>query len=230
MNDASNKDRPLIQLSQLSKVYHTSSITRKILHQVNLDIYPGDFIAITGPSGSGKSTLLNIIGLLDTPSSGVYYFKGTNTTHMSEDAKSSLRKHSIGMVFQNFCLLPHRTVYENVLFRFRYVNTTPSFAAVQANIALAKVALLDKHKNQKARLLSGGEMQRVAIARAIAQIPDVLLVDEPTGNLDHSSAKRIMEIFYNLHTQGLTILMVTHNEKLLSYVSRQLHCESGRID
>jgi putative ABC transport system ATP-binding protein len=215
-------------MREVCKAFPTPRGPVEILHAADLDIAMGDFVIMTGPSGSGKTTFLNLAGLLDKPSSGSFRFNGQEIAPLTEQALSALRKHKVGMVFQNFNLLTHRTALENVVFRFRYLDLPIDQARGLARDALDRVGLAAL-ADQPARLLSGGEMQRVAIARAVAQRPDLLLADEPTGNLDRQVSGKVMEIFRQLNTEGITIVLVTHNEDLLSSASRHLVCEDGTI-
>ena len=184
---------------------------------------------LTGPSGSGKSTFLHLAALLDVPTSGEVFFEDREISSLRGDELCELRKNSIGIVFQKYYLLPHRTVFENVLFRFRYLDYSTQDAREMASQAL-EMMQLNAIANRPARLLSGGEMQRVAMARAVALMPKLLIADEPTGNLDSSSATAVMDYLSMLNEAGLTILMATHNDSFLKYCSRHLVCNNGRIN
>lgn len=219
---------PLIKFDEVTRSFPTSSGTRTVLDGVNLSVSPGEFSAITGPSGSGKSTLLNLCALLDEPSSGEVYFDGAATSRMTEDQLNTLRKTAVGMVFQHYCLLPYRTVLENVLFRFRYLDLAHKTVRELARNALDMVGMAD-FEDRPANLLSGGEMQRVGIARAIALRPRVLVADEPTGNLDRRAADQVMSCLQALGGDDMAILLVTHDESLLQYTSRQLRCREGSL-
>jgi ABC-type lipoprotein export system ATPase subunit len=197
-------------LEGVCKGFSTAGGTVEILRDVDLNIDAGEFGVITGPSGSGKTTLLMVAGLLMTPDAGRIHFDGQDLTGLNEGALAEIRKHGVGMVFQKFCLMPHRSALENVQFRFRYLSTGAKEARERAEAALERVGLADKAQ-QAARLLSAGEMQRVAIARALALPPQLLLADEPTGNLDPDSAGRVMELFRELNRDGMSMLLVTHN-------------------
>jgi len=216
-------------MENLSKSFPTPRGPALILHSVNTTILPGEFVAITGPSGSGKTTFLNLASLLDRPTSGTLHFGGQDVSSLDEPALNTLRKHRIGMVFQRFCLLSHRTVLENILFRFRYLDIPQAQAKRLARQALDEMRLT-AHADQPVRLLSGGEMQRTAIARAVAMPPDLLLVDEPTGNLDRDSADGVMQCFQNLNRRGITVLLATHNPALLKYCNRHLTCHDGTVN
>jgi putative ABC transport system ATP-binding protein len=233
---------PILELRAVHKAFPSPHGAVTVLHDVNVSIRPGEFVAVTGPSGSGKTTFLNLAGFLDQPTSGVVRFAGRDGRDpaasrqpaprpdpATEVALARLRRRRIGMVFQRFCLLPRRTVLENVLFRFRYLDTPRPEALALAREALAEVNLTE-HAGQPARLLSGGEMQRVAIARAIAVPPDLLLVDEPTGNLDPASAAAVMAQFRRLNRRGITILMATHNPALLADCHRTLAFRNGCVE
>jgi putative ABC transport system ATP-binding protein len=219
---------PILLMENVSKTFPTPHGPVTVLTDVSLRVHAGDFVSITGPSGSGKTTLLNLVALLDQPSSGRLLLSGNDVGAIDEPARVELRKRRVGMVFQRFCLLPHRTVLENVLFRFRYLDTPPAEALQLSRLALDRVDL-GPHADQPARLLSGGEMQRVAIARAIALPPDLLLVDEPTGNLDPASGAVIMDHFLRLNQSGVTILMATHNPALAGHTTRHLKCHAGTL-
>ncbi len=225
MNDC---QQPVLDANRLTKSFSTPRGPVEVLHDVTLSVTEGEFLAITGPSGSGKTTFLNQAALLDRPSSGGLSFLGHDLVAATEDEVCRLRRESVGMVFQQFCLLPRRTVIENVMFRFRYLDVDEQEARDAAVAALDELGL-GSVTHQQARLLSGGEMQRTAIARAIAVPPRLLIVDEPTGNLDRSSSSVVMDTFRKLNTRGITILMVTHNESILDYCTRRVVCEAGRI-
>jgi len=218
----------VISFSNVDKSFPGPRGPVAVLRDINVEIAEGDFVAITGPSGSGKTTFLNLVGLMDRPSAGRLFFDGTDVGLLSERKLSAFRKTRVGMVFQKFNLLPHRSALQNVAFRFRYVNERAAAVRSQCMNALAAVGM-GPHRNQPARLLSGGEMQRVAIARAVALRPRLLIADEPTGNLDAESARVVMEIFQQLNRdEGITVLLATHNLALLEYASRHVVFESGR--
>ncbi len=219
---------PILKLENVSKSFPTPRGPAMVLKSVSLAVYPGEFIVIMGPSGSGKTTFLNLAALLDRPTSGTVHFNGQDVSALNAQEMLTLRKYRIGMVFQRFCLLSHRTVIENVLFRFRYLDVRRDQALKFAQQALEEMSLVP-HAKQPARLLSGGEMQRVAIARAVASPPDLLLVDEPTGNLDKESTAGVMHCFQNLNRRGITILLATHNPALLKYCTRSLTCRDGSL-
>ena len=221
-------DRPVLQTRGLGKQFVTPRGPVQVLDNIDVTIHPGSFVALTGPSGSGKSTFLNLAALLDVPTRGELFLDGDDVARLPESARCALRKDKIGMVFQKFCLLPHRSALDNVLFRFRYLDTPRREARAHAEAALQTVGLLGQ-ADQPVRLMSGGEMQRVAVARAVAHRPRLLVADEPTGNLDRASAETVMELFARLHQQGMTVLLVTHNDALLRYAQRHLAFRDGRL-
>jgi putative ABC transport system ATP-binding protein len=222
-------DAPVLEMRGVTKSFATTAGRVDVLRGVDLAVRRGDFVAITGPSGSGKSTLLNLAALLDRPTSGEVCLDGQDVTRLDDESACEIRKLKVGMVFQQFHLLPRRSVRENVLFRFRYTDRAPDETGRAAEFALDAVGL-SAIAQRAARLLSGGEMQRVAIARAIALRPALLVADEPTGNLDRASAEGVMDCFTRMNRAGLTILLVTHNEHLLHYCTRHLACRDGRVE
>ncbi|MBP7829257.1 MAG: ATP-binding cassette domain-containing protein [Kiritimatiellae bacterium] len=219
---------PVLQLAGVRKSFPSPAGRVDVLKGVDLEISRGDFVMITGPSGSGKTTLLNLAALLDFPTEGRVTFGGRQVSGLGEEALCDLRKQAIGVVFQRFCLLAHRTVVQNVLFRFRYVGGDEEENRRAAARALNTVGLADL-ADRPVRVLSAGEMQRVAIARAVALRPELLVADEPTGNLDAASAGAVMDCFRRLNADGLTVLLVTHNEALLRYATRHLVCVEGAL-
>jgi putative ABC transport system ATP-binding protein len=219
---------PVMTFQNVSRSFGTPAGSVDVLENISFDIMPGEFLVITGPSGSGKSTLLHLAALIDQPSSGSVLLKGQDIAQVTEAELCDLRKKQIGLVFQKFCLLPHRTAKENILFRFRYLHASAATADKQTDSVMSQMSISDI-ANRKARLLSSGEQQRVAIARAVVQTPLLLLADEPTGNLDSKSAESVMQSFQDLNAQGLTVVMVTHNENLLSYATRHLVCEDRTV-
>lgn len=220
---------PLLEFRGVHKHFDTPSTRVRVLAGIDLELWRGDFIGITGPSGSGKSTLLNLAALLDTPSDGSLRFEGTALEGASDASLCDIRRNGIGMVFQKYCLLPHRSTLENVLFRFRYVRHQRD-AAVARAIEVLDMVGLSGLVDRPARLLSGGEMQRVAIARAVVLRPLLLVADEPTGNLDRITAHAVMDCFRALNEDGLSLLLVTHNESLLAWCTRKMRCVDGRLE
>jgi len=219
----------VVKLRDVHKSFNAPHGRVQVLNGVSLAVETGDLLAITGPSGSGKSTLLNLAAMLDTPSEGELAFDGRRIDAMTDTELCEFRKWRVGMVFQKYCLLPHRTVLENVLFRFRYVPHDRRQATEQA-LQILELVGLRKLADRPARLLSGGEMQRVAIARAVVLRPRLLVADEPTGNLDSRAADSVMRYFADLNRDGLTVLLVTHNEGLLEYCTRCVRCHDGRLE
>ncbi len=217
---------PVLEMRGVRKSFPSPQGPVDVLRGVDLAVAPGEFVVVTGPSGSGKSTFLNLAGLLDHPTGGSVRFGGYEVSTLDEAALSRVRGRRIGVVFQRFCLLPRRSALENVLFRFRYLDEGEARARERAAAALEMVGLAHAAE-RPARLLSAGEMQRVAVARAVAVKPDLLVADEPTGNLDHEATDGVMDCFRRLNGEGITVLMVTHNEGLLEYASRHLKCRDG---
>lgn len=213
---------------QVEKHYVMGEQTLKALKGVSVAINQGDFVAVMGPSGSGKSTFMNMLGCLDSPSKGQIMLQGTDVTQLSAADLASVRNKHIGFVFQQFNLLPRTTALDNVLLPLLYTNTPRKVARQQAQHCLELVGLgqrLDHHPSQ----LSGGQQQRVAIARALVNQPDIILADEPTGALDTETGLEIMALFQQLHTQGKTIVLVTHEPDIAAFASRQLVFRDGLL-
>lgn len=219
---------PIIQLTNIVKNYITEDVVTQVLYGINLKIYKGDFLAITGASGSGKSTLLNIIGLLDTPTSGEYVLNGHNVTKLSEDALSRIRNKEIGFVFQSFNLLKRISVLENVVLPAIYCGTLKNEREQKAIELLTQVGLKEQY-HKKPNQLSGGQQQRVAIARALMNKPAIILADEPTGNLDTKSGDEIMKILKELNKQGNTIIMITHEKDIADQAKKIINLKDGKI-
>lgn len=215
----------IAELEGATKTYRRGSETIAAVSNVSMRIDSGEFVAITGPSGSGKSTLLNLIGCVDRPDSGVIRINGMTTSALSERQLTRVRAQQIGFVFQQFFLIPTLTVRENVLLPLVFSGRRDD---ARADALIARVGLTDRAKHRPAQL-SGGEMQRVAIARALIHEPAILLADEPTGSLDSTTAASILDLFLELHREGLTIAMVTHNQELASQAHRAVHIRDGRI-
>ena len=218
----------LIRLEGVGRTFRSGEIEVHALRQADLRIDEGDYLSIVGPSGSGKSTLLNVIALLDRHTSGVYRFEGADVTEMSEGARTGLRAHRIGFVFQAFHLLAHRTVTENVVLSMLYNNVRPKERKPRALAALERVNLSHRADFLPIRL-SGGERQRVAIARAIVTDPAILICDEPTGNLDSASTESILELFGRLRSDGLTLLVVTHDQTVSARADRTISMRDGYL-
>lgn len=218
----------VIKLENIKKEYVTGDITTQVLKGINLIVNKGDFIAITGRSGSGKSTLMNIIGLLDTPTSGKYILNHIETDKFKEDELSYLRNKTIGFVFQSFNLLPRSTTLENVILPAIYAGIKKTERIQRAKEILAKVGLAD-HMQSRPNQLSGGQQQRVAIARALMNNPEFILADEPTGNLDIKSGNDIMDILKDLNRQGKTIVLITHETDIAKQAKKTIHLADGMI-
>lgn len=218
----------VIKVRNLSKVYELGEISVHALRGVSLDIYPGEMVAIMGPSGSGKSTLMNMIGCLDSPSSGEYYLDGEEVSQLVDDELAAVRNKKIGFVFQKYNLLPRANAIENVELPLRYSDNTADMTA-RAKEMLISVGLGDRMEH-KPNELSGGQQQRVAIARALVNRPAIILADEPTGNLDSTSGKEIMDLLHKLNAeQGTTIVIVTHDAEVAAQAQRTIRLFDGKI-
>jgi putative ABC transport system ATP-binding protein len=219
----------LIELRSLTKTYGTGEAAFQALRGVDLSIRRGEFVAVMGPSGSGKSTLMNLLGCLDTPDSGSYWFKGIQVETLNKDQRSLIRRHALGFIFQGFNLLARTSALENVELPLLYRGYSRRQRHEMARAALASVGLLNKERNTPAEL-SGGQQQRVAIARAIVTNPDTLFADEPTGNLDSTTTKETMELLRGLNTKlGISIIMVTHEKEVAAYAQRIIQVRDGLI-
>jgi putative ABC transport system ATP-binding protein len=218
----------MIKLENIKKTYSTGKITFEALKGINLTIEENDFVAIIGPSGSGKSTLMNVIGLLDSMSDGTYYLNGNDVSNTTDYEKTILRNKDIGFVFQSFNLLPHYNLLGNVELPLVYAKLTRKERKSMALDALDKVGL-KSHVNHRPNEISGGQKQRVAIARAIASKPKILIADEPTGNLDSKTTEEILNIFKQLHKEGSTIIMVTHEPDIAAQCKRIVTIKDGVI-
>jgi len=223
-----NANGTIIRMDNIRKVYDTGKVKVEALKGIDLDVFPGEFVAIVGPSGSGKSTLMNLLGCLDTPTDGVYEIGGDNVAGVSRDQLAEIRNRRVGFVFQNFNLLPHISAQENVELPMLFGGVSPKDRRERAAEMLTRVGLGDR-LDHKPTELSGGQMQRVAIARALAMNPDILLADEPTGNLDTSSGTDIMSIFNELWKTGRTLIIITHDPALARRASRIVEIRDGRI-
>jgi putative ABC transport system ATP-binding protein len=223
-------DDPLIEFDSVSRTYGQGQAEIQALADVDMRVHPGEFVAIMGSSGSGKSTCMNIIGCLDSPTTGDYRFQGVSTGQLSRDQRALLRRNYLGFVFQGFNLLDRTTAMENVELPLIYRGMPREQRHAMALEALGKVGLGDRAKHTPAEL-SGGQQQRVAIARAIVTDPAVLLADEPTGNLDTQRSHEFMELLTGLNReQGLTVVMVTHEADMAEYAQRVVHFLDGRIE
>ena len=217
---------PVLDLVGVGRTFAGPRGPAQVLRDIRFTLPAGGFLAITGPSGSGKSTLLHLCGLLDHPTTGALRFRGADTGRLAPEETAALRARYIGTVFQRFHLLPHRSVLDNVLFRYRYVDADPRDARRRANELLERLGLAG-HRDQPARLLSGGEMQRVALARALVLPPALVLADEPTGNLDADAGRTVMAILRALPAEGCAVILATHNPALLEGCTHHLALESG---
>lgn len=218
----------LIDLKDIYKIYQMGSAQINAIDGLDCQIEKGEYVALMGPSGSGKSTLMNIIGCLDTPSEGVYSLNGTNVSDMSDDDLASIRNVEIGFVFQSFNLLPRTSAIENVSLPLVYAGISKNERIERAQKALEKVGLGDR-ADHKPNELSGGQRQRVAIARALINNPSIVLADEPTGNLDSKSSLEIMNLFGQIHQDGNTVVMVTHEEDIAKYTKRTIRMIDGKL-
>ena len=221
-------DAGMLKLEHIEKAYQQGKNTVPVLHDITFHVAHGEFVAIMGPSGSGKSTLMNLIGLLDTPTSGSYFFDGTEVSRCSENMLSQIRNEKIGFVFQNFNLLPRQSALENAALPLLYAGVKPKVRRERAREALEKVGLSDRVSFLPTQL-SGGQKQRVAIARAMINHPKFLLADEPTGALDTASGEQVMELFHELHKTGVTIVMITHELEIAQHAERILTIRDGRL-
>lgn len=219
----------MIELKGITKVYGKGDAASIVLKDIDLKINEGEFLAIMGPSGSGKSTLLNILGTLDVPSSGSYSFEGNDISTLSGEQRSLFRRYLLGFVFQGFNLLKKTSSLENVEMPLIYLGIKSKERKQRAYEALANVGLQERMDYEPSKL-SGGQQQRVAIARAIVTKPKVLIADEPTGNLDTKRSHEIMEIIKGFNKDGITIIMVTHEEDIASFASRVIHMRDGLIE
>ncbi len=219
---------PAIILEKVSKIYKLPETTFQALHEIDLTIERGEYCAIMGPSGSGKSTTMNVIGCLDRPTSGRYWLDGVEAPRLSDAQLAKLRNRKIGFVFQQFHLLPALTAIENVMLPMAYTGIRESEQKQRAAVALDQVGLGNK-LHQRPSQLSGGQQQRVAIARSIVNRPTLLLADEPTGALDSKTSDDVMAIFADLHQQGMTIVMVTHDHDIANQAERIVHFSDGQI-
>lgn len=218
----------VVKLTKVNKVYQTGDVTFQALKSINLSVKQGEFVAIIGSSGSGKSTLMHIIGLLDHPTSGSYELDGEDVSHIPEEVLASIRNKKIGFVFQAFNLLSRTSALDNVALPLVYAGVPVAERRKRAQAMLEQVGLgqkINSHPNQ----LSGGQQQRVAIARALVTNPQILLADEPTGNLDSKSGNEVMDIFKKLHKEGKTIIMITHEADIAENAKRIIKIKDGEM-
>jgi putative ABC transport system ATP-binding protein len=219
----------IISLDKIVKNYYIGSITVEALRSVDLEISKNEYVAIMGPSGSGKSTLMNLVGCLDTPTSGSYVLNGTDVSKMDDNRLAEIRNQEIGFIFQTFNLLPRYTALENVTLPLIYAGKGKSERIEKAKNTLEEVGLGDR-MDHRPNELSGGQRQRVAVARALVNNPSIILADEPTGNLDSKTSVDIMKLFGQIHALGNTIVLVTHEESIAKYAHRIIRLFDGKID
>ena len=219
----------IISVKEVTKHYALGTQTVEALRGVSFDIQKGEFIAIMGPSGSGKSTLMNIIGCLDIPTHGTYLLNNQEVSSLDDDALAGIRNKEIGFVFQNFHLLARNSALDNVMLPLKYAGIEKADQITRAKAALSEVGLEDRMDHQPSEL-SGGQQQRVAIARALVNNPSILFADEPTGNLDSQTGHDVMQLFHNLHDQGQTIILITHENEVAAEAQRIIFIKDGLIE
>ena len=218
----------LIRLEELNKIYRSDSVETTALNNINIDLKCGEFVAVMGPSGCGKSTLLNIVGMLDNPSSGSYRFLGEDVAGYGESKLSNIRKRNIGFIFQSFNLIDELTVRENIELALLYHKVSASERKERAYQEMERMEIAHRADHMPAQL-SGGQQQRVAVARAVIAEPNLILADEPTGNLDSHNGQEVMELLTQLNQQGTTILMVTHSPAHAEYARRDISLFDGEV-
>ena len=219
---------PLIRLEGIKKVFYTDEVETHALSEIHLEIKHGEYIAIAGPSGCGKTTLLSILGLLDTPTEGTYTLDNQPVARLSASDRARVRNREIGFIFQSFNLIGDLNVYENVELPLTYRGMKSAERKERVMAALEKVGMAHRAKHLPSQL-SGGQQQRVAVARAVAGAPSILLADEPTGNLDSKNGEAVMELLRELHREGATICMVTHDPRYARHADRSIHLFDGRV-
>ena len=222
-------EKPLIKISNIKRNFVLGEEIVYVLKGIDLEINKGEYVALMGPSGSGKSTLMNLLGCLDTPTSGSYVLNGKDVSKMKDDELAEIRNKEIGFVFQTFNLLPRTTALDNVALPMIYAGYSKSERKVRAEEVLTQVGLsdrMDHHSNQ----LSGGQRQRVAVARALVNKPSIILADEPTGNLDSKTSVEIMKLFNEIHANGNTVILVTHEEEIAEYAHRIIRLRDGVVE
>jgi len=219
---------PVIEMRGIGRIYRSGRLEVEALRGVDLDVEPGDFLAIVGPSGSGKSTLMNLLGCLDRPTAGTYRLAGTDVAGLSDDELARVRNRTIGFVFQSFNLLPRTTALENVAMPLLYAGVGRSERLQRARDALARLGLEDRLTHEPSEL-SGGQQQRVAIARALVSRPAIILADEPTGNLDSASGADVLALLHELNDAGTTIVLITHDTDVAVAARRSVRVRDGRL-
>jgi putative ABC transport system ATP-binding protein len=219
----------VIKIRNITRDFPLGNEVVKVLKGIDLDIEKGDYVALMGPSGSGKSTLMNLLGCLDTPTSGSYFLNGNDVSNMSDDELAEIRNKEIGFVFQTFNLLPRTTALENVALPMVYAGISKSNRKIRAEKVLADVGLADR-MDHKPNQLSGGQRQRVAVGRALVNNPSIILADEPTGNLDSVTSLEILMLFDEIHKQGNTVIVVTHEEEVANHAHRVIRLLDGVVE
>ncbi len=220
---------PVIDIHGIHRIYETEAGLTHALRGVSLTVDRGEFLAIMGPSGSGKSTLMNILGCLDTPTSGSYRLEGLEVSSLDDDDLAEIRATRLGFVFQSFNLLPRATVLRNVMLPLIYSDTPRAEREWRAWKALKAVDLPEEYYEHKSNELSGGQMQRVAIARALVNDPALILADEPTGNLDSATSEMVLQTFARMRDRGKTIVLITHDPKVAAWADRTVHIRDGKL-
>ena len=221
--------KPLIQITKIKRDFVLGNEIVYVLKGIDLEINKGEYVALMGPSGSGKSTLMNLLGCLDTPTSGSYILNGKDVSKMHDDELAEIRNKEIGFVFQTFNLLPRTTALDNVALPMVYAGYSKSERIIRAEEVLNQVGLADRMDHQPNQL-SGGQRQRVAVARALVNKPSIILADEPTGNLDSKTSEEIMKLFGDIHKLGNTVIVVTHEEEVAAYAHRVIRLRDGLIE
>jgi putative ABC transport system ATP-binding protein len=218
----------MIKLQNIEKIFRTDEIETMALSKVSFDINAGEFVAIMGPSGCGKSTLLNILGMLDSPDAGDYFFNGENIARYSEAKLSQIRKHNIGFIFQSFNLIDELNVFENIELALLYHDISAAERKQRVQAVIEKMEIQHRAKHMPSQL-SGGQQQRVAVARAVVANPKLILADEPTGNLDSARGQEVMLLLKKLNQEGATIIMVTHSAEHADYAQRRINLFDGKV-
>ena len=221
--------QPLIHARDLRKTYHVGDQVVHALDGLDLDIRTNEYVALMGPSGSGKSTLMNMLGCLDSPTSGLYILNGQDVSRLADDALADIRNREIGFVFQTFNLLPRYTALENVALPMVYAGIPKSERLARASEVLAQVGLADR-MDHRPNELSGGQRQRVAVGRALVMKPSIILADEPTGNLDSATSIEVMDLFGDIQKAGNTVILVTHEEDIAAYAHRVVRLRDGQVE